>query len=186
MSKRLDRFADSISRFHARLGSAVAWLTLAMVLVGAYNAAGRYLGRFTGWQLSSNAYLELQWYLFSMVFLLGAANALERGAHVRVDVLYGRLSPRAQAWIDFVGALVFLLPFAAFGAFMALPTVRNSWRVLEGSPDPGGLPRYPIKTVIPIAFALLFLQGIAEAIKSWRRARTSEGPTPEAEVGHGL
>lgn len=149
-----------------RLGLAVSWLTLLMVIVGAFNALARYLGRFLGWSLSSNAYLELQWYLFSVVFLIGACYTLRRNAHVRVDVFYGRLPRRGQAWIDLLGALFFLVPFSVFGLWLSWPSVRNSWQILEASPDPGGLPRYPIKTVILIGFALLIVQGLAEAARN--------------------
>jgi len=163
--KALLRVASAVDRVNGALGRVVAWLVVGMVLVGAFNTVARYLGRYLGVALSSNAWIELQWYLFSLVFLLGAAYALERDAHVRVDVLYGRLSERGRAWIDLVGTVVFLLPFCVFAIWVSLPTVQSSWAVLEMSPDPGGLPRYPIKTAIPVAFALLFLQGISELIK---------------------
>ena len=166
----------TIDRANEKIGFAVGWLTLAMVLIGAYNAIVRYLGRFMGWNLASNAYIELQWYLFSLVFLLGAAYTLRRGAHVRVDVLYGRLSERGKAWIDLVGSIVFLVPFSVFGLWVSWPSVKNSWAILEVSPDPGGLPRYPIKSMILVGFALLILQGISEIVKQIAvlRGRTGE------------
>lgn len=163
--QRLLRFAHRIDLLSDRIGAAVSWLVLLMILIGAFNAVVRYVGRFTGWQLSSNAYLELQWYLFSLVFLLGAAYALRHDSHVRVDVLFGRLPKRGQAWINLLGSVLFLLPFCVFALLVSWPSVRNSWAVFELSPDPGGLPRYPIKSVILVAFALLFLQGVAQAIK---------------------
>lgn len=159
------RLARAIDRLNERIGKAVGWLTLAMVLIGAFNAVVRYLGRYTGTDLSSNAYLELQWYFFSLVFLLAAAYTLRRDVHVRVDVLYGRLSARGRAWIDLVGTLALMLPFVAFSLWLSWPSVRNSWAVREVSPDPGGLARYPIKTVILVAFALLLLQGVSMAIR---------------------
>lgn len=158
------------------------WLVLAMVLLGAFNALARYLGRFLGVNLSSNLYIELQWYLFSLVFLFGAAYALRRNAHVRVDVVYSRLSARARSWIDLLGTLLLLIPFGVLLIWTAWPAVRNSWSVLEGSPDPGGLPRYPLKTMIPLAAGLVVLQGVAEVIRRvahLRGLRTS----PEAEPG---
>ncbi len=174
-------------RFNSRLGLAVSWLTLAMVAVGAYNAIVRYLGRFTGWNLSSNAYLELQWYMFSLVFLLGAAYALLTNAHVRVDVVYSRLPERWRRRIDFWGSVAFLIPFSIFGLVMSWPSVRNSWAVLEVSSDPGGLPRYPIKSVLLVAFALLALQGLAEAVRNWMRLRELRAGAPErAEEDRGL
>jgi TRAP-type mannitol/chloroaromatic compound transport system permease small subunit len=108
--------------------------------------------------------------------LLAAADTLRRNAHVRVDVFYGQLRPRQQAAINVVGTLIFLLPFCAFAIWASVPTVLASWRVLEVSPDPGGLPRYPLKTALPLAFALLGLQGISELIKG---VRTLRDPPPQ-------
>ena len=158
LSRAIDRLNEAIGRW-------VSWLTLAMVLIGAYNAVVRYLGGFLGRQLSSNAYLELQWYLFSLVFLLGASYTLQQGAHVRVDLLYGRLAERGRAWIDLVGTLVLMLPFTIVTLWLSWPSVRNSWGVREMSPDPGGLARYPIKSAILVTFVLLMLQGISHAIQ---------------------
>ncbi len=158
LSHGIDRINEAIGRF-------VGWLTLAMVLIGAYNAVVRYLGGYLGRNLSSNAYLELQWYLFSLVFLFGASHTFRRDAHVRVDLLYGRLGERGRAWIDLVGTLVLMLPFTLFALWVSWPSVRNSWAVREVSPDPGGLARYPIKSVILIAFALLVMQGVSQAIR---------------------
>ncbi|MXX77255.1 MAG: TRAP transporter small permease subunit [Holophagales bacterium] len=178
----LARFVAWTDRLNTRLGVAVSWLTLAMVAVGAYNAVVRYLGRFTGWNLSSNAYLELQWYMFSLVFLLGAAYALLTGAHVRVDVVFSRLPERWRRRIDFWGSLLFLVPFAVFGLVMSWPAVRNSWAVLEVSSDPGGLPRYPIKSVLLVAFTLLALQGLAEAARNWLRLRALKAGAEEEDL----
>ena len=181
----LARLSRTVDRFNRRLGNLVTWLTLGMVLIGAFNSIARYLGRSVGANLSSNAWIELQWYLFSIVFLLGSAHALEQGAHVRVDVLYGRLPARARHWIDLLGSLLFLLPFTVFGLVISWPAVRNSWSVREVSPDPGGLPRYPIKAVILVAFALLMLQGISEAIKAAGRLRAGAPAEPGHPTGEG-
>lgn len=159
--QRLLRIARGIDRFSEWTGRLVYWLVLAMVLVGAYNAVVRY----TVPALSSNSYIELQWYLFALVFLLGAAYTLKHDAHVRVDVFYGRLSRRGRAWVNVLGTLLFLFPFSALMLWTSWPAVRNSWAVREMSPDPGGLPRYPIKTVILVAFLLLIAQGISLLIK---------------------
>jgi len=172
----ISRFVDAFNRV---VGRAVAWLTLAMVLVGAYNAVARYVERDLGFSLSSNAYLELQWYLFSLVFLLGAPYALRKGAHVRVDVLYGGHKERAKAWIDLLGTLLFLIPFCAFAIWISWDFVHDSWVKREMSSDPGGLPRWILKPVVPLAFALLALQGVSEAIK---RVALLRGHGPE-EVG---
>lgn len=164
VSKAIDRFTGGIGRL-------VGWMTLAMLLIGAYNALARYADarqwtrQWLDAQLSSNAFIELQWYLFSLVFLLGSAYGLRQGAHVRVDVLYGRCSPRAKAWINVAGAVLFLLPFSVLVLWMSWPAVASSWEVREVSPDPGGLPRYPIKAVIPLAFLLLIVQALSELIK---------------------
>lgn len=165
------RTAAKIDALNRWMGRLVALLTGAMVLLGAANAIARYLERDTGMRLSSNAYIEAQWYLFSLVFLLGAAHTLAVNEHVRVDVLYGRLSVRARVWVDLVGMLVFLLPFCVFALWISWPTVANSWSTLEVSPDPGGLARYPIKSAILACFGLLVLQGVSEAIKrvAWLR-----------------
>lgn len=157
----LKRVASSIDLFNERVGKVVYWLTLIMVTIGAYNAIARYFDRYTGWGLSSNTYIELQWYLFSLVFLLGAAYTLKHNSHVRVDVLYGRLSRKKKAWVNLFGTVLFLFPFCILMIIVSWPSVQNSWAVMEMSPDPGGLPRYPIKTMIPIAFILLILQGIS-------------------------
>lgn len=159
------RIAYTIDRTNEWIGRGIFWLTLFMVLIGAYNAIVRYLDRYTGLGLSSNTYIELQWYLYSLVFLLGAAYTLKHNAHVRVDVLFTRLSSRGRAWINLLGTLLFLIPFCIFVLLTSWPSVSNSWAVLEMSPDPGGLPRYPIKTAIPAAFLLLLLQGVSLAVK---------------------
>lgn len=165
MSNFFVRFVD---RLTDRLGRFVSWLVLLMVLIGAYNAIVRYLGRFTGTNLSSNLYLELQWYLFSLIFLLGAGYALKENAHVRVDVIYGRLGRRARAWINVIGSVFMLIPFCVFVLWVSWPAIRNSWAIREVSPDPGGLPRYPLKTVIIVCFVLLLAQGTAELLKELR------------------
>jgi len=163
--KGLLRLSGAIDRLNQRIGGVILWLTLAMVIVGAGNAILRYLTRYAGVSLSSNAFIDLQWYMFSLVFLLGAAWGLGNGAHVRVDVMYERLSVRTRAIIDLVGTLLFLIPFSILMLYVSWPPVRNSWAILEASPDPGGLARYPIKTVIMVGFALLLIQGVSEVIK---------------------
>lgn len=201
--------ASGIDRVNEAVGRLVYWLTLALVLVGSYNALVRYLAQFAHLDLeerrighvllrevgevavalNSNAFTELQWYMFSLVFLLGAAYTLKHNAHVRVDVWYGRLSPRGRAWINLLGTALFLLPFCGLMLWASWPAVRASWALREMSPDPGGLPRYPIKTVIPIAFILLMLQGIALLI---RQVAILRGITPGDEahatedLGHGV
>lgn len=165
------RVARGIDRVTGGIGRAVAWMVLLMVLIGAFNAIARYLGRYVGINLSSNAYLEMQWYLFSITFLLGAAYALREDAHVRVDVMFSRVSARTQSIINIAGTLIFLIPFSIFIVWVSSPVIRNSWVIREGSPDPGGLPRYPLKAMILVCFALLLLQAASELIKEFHKLR---------------
>ncbi len=162
-------FFSSITRLidglNDKIGSMIRWFTLAMVLVGAFNALARYAGRYTNVSLSSNVYLDLQWYLFSLIFLLGAAYGLNHDHHVRVDIFYSRMGKTGQAWVDLIGSLLLLIPFTILMLWVSWDPVRISWQIKEISPDPGGLPRYPIKAVILVSFLLLFLQGISQIIK---------------------
>jgi len=176
------RIAGLVSRATSRVGTLVAWLALGMVLVGAYNAVARKLDQYSDIHLSSNALIETQWYMFSLVFLLAGAWTLREDGHVRVDVFYGRLSLRGRAWVDLLGTLLFLLPFCACAIWFSLPLVENSWGVREVSPDPGGLPRYPLKTFVPLAFLLVAMQGHAEVVRSIRRlVERSSSDLPPAE-----
>jgi TRAP-type mannitol/chloroaromatic compound transport system permease small subunit len=165
--KALLEVSRIIDRITGGIGKLVGWLTLAMVLASAFNALARWVdARQTfGVQLSSNAFIDTQWYLFSLVFLLGASHALLTDSHVRVDVLSSRMSRRTRAWLDVGGIVLFLLPFSALLIWLSWPAIESSWRVREQSPDPGGLPRYPIKLVIPIGFGLLIVQALSELIK---------------------
>lgn len=183
----LKRFAAAIDGLNDTIGGAIRWLALIMVLVGAFNALARYATRYTDVSLSSNAYLDLQWYMFSLIFLLGAAYGLNHDVHVRVDVLYERLSEKTRAWIDLVGTVLFLLPFSILFLWVSWPAVRNSWSIREVSPDPGGLPRYPIKAVILICFILLILQGLAQVVKQVEviRGDAHLDHAPGDDHGHG-
>ena len=137
-----------------------------MVIVGTWNVVGRYLGRITGTELSSNSFIEAQWYIFDLVFFLGSSYVLQHDEHVRVDVFYSQCSPKRKALINLLGTVLFLIPFCILVIMFSSGTIIDSWIDQEVSPDPGGLPRYPIKTLIPIAFILLIFQGISEAIKN--------------------
>lgn len=172
------RWARYIDTLNDRAGRALYWLTLVMVGVGAFNAIARYLDKYTGLGLSSNLWIEMQWYLFSLVFLLGAAYTLQYDDHVRVDVLYSQLSRKGQAWINILGTVLFLLPFCGVVLWVSLPFVESSWAILEGSPDPGGLPRYPIKTVIPLALLMVMAQGVALVIREAAVLRGHEVAEP--------
>ncbi len=161
----LRAFSAAVDGLNNRIGASIRWLSLIMILVGAFNALARYATRYTGVALSSNAYLDLQWYFFSLIFLLGAAYGLEHDVHVRVDVLYSKLTRKGRAWIDLCGTTLFLIPFCVLMLWVSWPAVRNSWAIKETSPDPGGLPRYPIKAVILLSFILLLLQGLSQLVK---------------------
>lgn len=160
------RSIDRLSAVSAKLG---ALCLLAMVGLGVLNTLARFVGRAIGENLSGNAGLEGQWYLYSLAFMLSLGHTLRRGEHVRVDVLSAKLAPRARAGVELAGGLLLLLPLCAFAVITAAPMVSRSLAVWEGSPDPGGLPRWPIKALIPLAFTLLGLQGIAEALRAARR-----------------
>lgn len=177
------RVARSIGRLNDGVYAAIRWLTLAMIFVGAFNALARYLTRYTGVALASNAMFDAQWYMFSIIFLLGAAYGLHREVHVRVDVAYARLTPRRQAWVDLVGTALFVVPFCLMMLVTSWPAVRNSWLVREGSPDPGGLVRYPIKALLLACFGLLLLQAVAQLITKTAVLTghlDPEGDAPEA------
>ncbi len=165
--RRLLQISRVIDALNEGIGRLSYWLVFFMVLVGVWNVVGRYIGRWIGQNLTSNALIEIQWYLFDLVFLLGAAYALKHNGHVRVDLFYKDLSPRRKALINFLGSIIFLIPFCGLIIYYSWGTILNSWKILEISPDPGGLPRYPIKSVIIISMILLILQGISEAIKNW-------------------
>ena len=158
--KPLLAFACAIDALTERIGRLVIWLVLVATLISAGNALTRYaLGE------SSNAWLEIQWYLFGAMFLLAAGYTLKHNGHVRIDILYNRFGPRGQAWIDLAGGLLFLLPMAVLLAWLAWPMFHEAWATHEMSPDAGGLVRWPVKLLLPVGFALLALQGIAEVIK---------------------
>jgi TRAP-type mannitol/chloroaromatic compound transport system permease small subunit len=158
--RRLLQFADAIDRLSEHIGQALKWLVLFSALISAGTALVRY-----GLHSGSNAWLEIQWYMFGAMFLLGAGYALKHDEHVRVDILFSKMTPRVQAWVDVFGGILFLMPTALIIAWMSLPMVINSIHINEYSSDPGGLLRWPIKIVIPIGFALLALQGIADIIQ---------------------
>lgn len=149
-----------IDRCNEWVGRALGWLVLAAVLVSAANALLR-----KAFNLGSNAFLELQWYLFGAVFLLGAGYVLLRNAHVRIDVLANRLSPRTNAWIDLAGLLLFTLPLCGILIHLSWPVFERALASGEMSENAGGLIRWPALLLIPAGFGLLLLQVLSEAIK---------------------
>lgn len=158
--KSLLTIARLIDALTERIGRLVIWLVLVATLISAGNALLRY-----AFGISSNAWLEIQWYLFGAMFLLAAGYTLKHNGHVRIDIFYNRFGPRGQAWIDLAGGLLFLLPMAGLLAWLAWPMFFEAWQTQEHSPDSGGLLRWPVKLMLPLGFALLALQGVAEVIK---------------------
>ena len=162
---RLRASSSALGRIADAVGAGVRWLVLLMVVLGAGNAVLRHVGKVLGVALTRNAVVEAQWYLFSLVFLFGASYVLRHDRHVRVDIFYSRLSRRGKAALDLAGTLLFLLPFCVFCLIFCLPAVQNSVAVWEGSPDPSGLPRWPMKVAMWASFALLGVQGVAQMLR---------------------
>ncbi len=153
----LSRLIDALNE---RVGRVVYWLVLVMVLVSSANALSRY-----ALSIASNAWLELQWYLFAGVFLLCSGYTLRHNEHIRIDVITGRLSRRGQMWIDIFGTLFFLLPMAVYITWLSWPIFMNAWNSNEISGSAGGLIRWPARLLVPVGFCLLSLQGVSELIK---------------------
>ena len=154
---QVSRFIDRISEF---VGRWVAWLVLAAVLISAGNAVTR-----KAFNMSSNAFPEIQWYLFAAVFLLASGYTLMRQEHVKIDVISGRFSRRTQIWIDILGICVFLFPFIYMIIKLSIPLVVNAFVTREMSSNAGGLIRWPVFALLPLGMLLLGLQGISELIK---------------------
>lgn len=161
---KISRIIDAMNQWIGRL---TYWLIPIMVLIGVWNVIGRYVGRLLETNLTSNTLIELQWYLFSLVFLLGGAYTLQKNGHVRVDIFYKDWNRKRKALVNFLGSILFVIFFSGWTIYYSWGTVINSWKSWEQSPDPGGLPRYPIKSMIIVCFILLIFQGISEAIKNW-------------------
>lgn len=167
---RISRGIDAAIEF---IGNLLPYLVVLMIGVGFYNVVARYLGRFIGARLTDNSAIEIQWYLYSILFFLGFAYILKHNLNVRVDFLYAKWSPQRRAWIDLLGTLLFLIPFCILGIYVTINPVlsswgrlpNGSWGVWEISPDPNGLPRAPIKSMIIVAFSLLLLQAFSQVIK---------------------
>jgi TRAP-type mannitol/chloroaromatic compound transport system permease small subunit len=177
--KILIALARTIDAINERVGRAALWLVLVTTLISAGNAVARYaLSR------SSNAWLEIQWYLFAALFLLAAGYTLKHNGHVRIDVLYARLSARAQAWIDLAGGVLFLVPFCLLMVWLSWPGFADALIHGEMSPDAGGLLRWPVRLTLPLGFALLALQGVSEIIKriAFLRGAIALRPEPPSET----
>lgn len=166
---RMSRLVDALNE---RIGRLVYWLVLVAVLVSAGNAIIRKV-----FNVSSNAWLELQWYLFSAIFLLCAGYTLLHNGHVRIDVIAGKLSPKAQAWIDILGTLFFLLPMTLMLTWLSWPYFVHSFQNKEISGSAGGLIFWPARVLLPVGFGLLALQGLSELVKRIAFV-TGKGPDP--------
>lgn len=171
LSKQIDRISEWIGRW-------VAWLVLAAVLISAGNAISR-----KAFNLSSNAYLEIQWYLFAAVFLLASGYTMLRQEHVRIDVISGRFSKRTQIWIDIVGLCVFVLPFIYMIIKLAMPLVVNAFITKEMSSNAGGLIRWPVFALLPLGLFLLGMQAVSELIK---RIAFLQGLVPDPSKKQGV
>ena len=187
--KALLAFSRRVDAFTERIGRLTYWLILAMVLVSASNAVVRYTFNY-----SSNAWLEIQWYLFSAVFLFCAGYALLHNQHVRIDVISGRLSKRVQAWIDIFGTLFFLLPMAIAIMWLSWPVFVDAYQHNEVSTNAGGLIIWPARLMLPVGFLLLILQGLSELVKRIAFLRglipdpteKDEGPSLEEQLAEEL
>ncbi len=186
MGRLLNTYIHLVDGLSERLGALSQYVVILTVSIGFLNVLLRYIGEVLGRKLTSNAIIELQWYLYSLIFFLGFAYILKHNINVRVDFWFGRWSPQRKAWVDVVGHLLALLPFCLIALWVAWEPVLSSWGLRpdgswgtwEVSPDPNGLPRAPIKSMILVAFGTLLLQALAELIKLIRRLRQPEAAQP--------
>ena len=163
MKKILKKYIFIADKINEGFGFVANWLTTLLVAVVCFDVFNRYIFGFT-----NPAMYEFEWHIYAIIFLFGAGYAFKHDKHVRVDITYARFSPKVKAWVNLIGALIFLLPFCALVVYATKDWVYQSWLIKETSPDPGGLPmRYLLKACIPLCFILLFIQGIAEALKSF-------------------
>ncbi|RME84225.1 MAG: TRAP transporter small permease subunit [Caldilineae bacterium] len=188
----LRKYVELVDRFSEFLGKISMYLVIITVAVGFLNVVLRYLGRFVEVRLTSNFFIELQWYLYSLIFFFGFAYILKNNINVRVDFWYGQQGPRTKAWIDLVGHFVALIPYTLMGIWVTWGPVLTSWGrrpdgswgTWEQSPDPSGLPRAPIKSMIIVAFITLLIQGTVEIIRLIAFLRNVPGLAPEALKEH--
>lgn len=177
--QQLNKLANAIDQLNEWFGRLTAWLVVALVLLVCYDVSMRYL-----FQAGSVALQELEWHIFALIFLLGAAYTLKHDEHVRVDVFYQskRMTPRRRAMVNLFGCLFMLLPFCVLMIVSAMPFVEMSFGWSESSPDPGGLPyRWLLKAMIPAGFVLLFLQGVALSIHSLSTIVRADASATEAQ-----
>src|ERR1044072_2245996 len=150
----------AIDRLNEQFGYVANWMVLLACLISAGNAFSRYL-----FSMSSNGWLEIQWYMFAAMLLLGVPYTLKRNEHVRVDLIYGMVSERTRIWIDIIGGLLFLLPICVILTYFTWPWFVDYWKLGEVSTNAGGLIRWPVKLLLPVGFFLMAIQGVSEIIK---------------------
>jgi TRAP-type mannitol/chloroaromatic compound transport system permease small subunit len=170
--KRVCSIIDAVNEY---VGRVVAWVTLAMVLIMFTDVVMRYIFR-----MSFVFVQELHWHLFSFIFLVGAGYTLLHDGHVRVDIFYQRLGFKGRAWVNLIGVIIFLIPGCLLVIITSWHFVVNAFNIMEGSPDPGGIPyRYIVKACIPLGFGLLLMQGISLGLHSFLRVAGHEHPPQE-------
>ncbi len=175
----LKRIADVIDAINERVGRFVSWVTAGLVLVVFADVVMRYV-----FNISFVFTQELEWHLFGFIFLIGAGYTLLHEGHVRVDIVYQRFGPKARAWVNLFGCLIFLFPGVILIFTTSVDFVANALSVMEGSPDPGGIPfRFIIKSCIPAGMVLLFLQGVSLFIRSLRIIKGLDEPSEEGGLG---
>jgi TRAP-type mannitol/chloroaromatic compound transport system permease small subunit len=166
------KFSKAVDWLNAQIGKSVIWLILAATVISAFNAIVRKV-----FNTSSNAFLEVQWYLFAWSFLIAAGFTLLHREHVRIDVVNSRMSKRAQVWVDIIGFALFLTPLCLTVLYLSVPVVIQMYQTGEMSGNSGGLIRWPVWAALPIGFTLLLLQGWSELIKRIAFLR-GQGPDP--------
>jgi TRAP-type mannitol/chloroaromatic compound transport system permease small subunit len=173
--KALLPLCAAIDALNQKIGAICDWLVLLACVVSAGNAMVRY-----AYDYSSNAWLEVQWYMFGVIVMFGASYTLRRNEHVRVDIIYMTLKERGQLWVDVIGTLLFLLPMCLLLAWLSWPFFMQSYAVWEHSSNAGGLVRWPIKLILPVGFLFVALQGVSELIKRIAALRGIRVPELEA------
>jgi len=160
--KFLSKYVKLVNRINSAVGKSTSWLTTTLVLIVVFDVITRYV-----FNESSVAIQELEWHIFAILFLMGAAFTLQKDDHVRVDLFYSKFNAKQKAWLNIVGTILFLIPFTLLIIYTSQNYVLNSFSLNESSPDPGGLPaRYILKAFIPISFLFLLLQGFSLLFKS--------------------
>ncbi len=171
--QKLLSISHHIDNLNKKTSLLARWSVVLMLGLGLWNVIGRYIGVSIGHNLSSNRLIESQWYLFDLIFLLGMGWTLQKQNHVRVDILQTNWETKRKRQIELIGTIFLLLPFSIGIVLLSAEPTLQSWIIHEASPDPNGLPRYIVKSLIPIGFFLLALQGISEAIKNYLALKES-------------